>query len=219
LLGLERTGLSRCLHYTLPTLDPELPPFPSPLAAVCTAPVRGPMGLPGIGEPLPVDPGRAAQEPSAFWYEQIADPGTMKHRFQLTPDELVLLGRKAIPPPRGPFRIIVRRIQGNASEDAALREIRARRSMVQRCIDLDWPYISSAEHVVLLDVDRDGVASPPRFQRRAQYGVQEPSPSERDYRGRELSERCLVGALEGLRLGEPDPTSSTFEVKLASPRE
>jgi hypothetical protein len=45
------------------------------------------------------------------------------------------------------------------------------------------------------------------------------SPSERDYLGRERSSRCLVGALEGLRLGEPDPTSSSFEVKLASPRE
>jgi hypothetical protein len=94
--------------------------------------------------------------------------------------------------------------------------------VIQRCIDLDRPYISRAEHVVFLHVERDGVASPPPFQRRAQYGVQGPPPSQRDHHehyGRELSERCLVGALEGLRFGEPDPTSSAFEVTLKSPRE
>jgi hypothetical protein len=217
LLRLDRYQLTACLRYTLSNLDLELPPFPPPLAAVCTAPVLGPMGLPGLGDPLPIDPEEAVRQPSAFWFDQLADPATMGYRAPRSADDLAFLKIDVNAPPPGPLQIIVERIRGEASMPVALREIRRRRAAIQRCIDLDPPYARGRRQEITLEVDRDGVASPPPFTRHPRYWDRGPAPSTRDGFGGELPGRCLVGALAGIHLGEPSATASELRVTLRSP--
>lgn len=218
LLQLDRFQLSPCQRYLLSNLDVELPPFPIPLAAVCTAPVLGPMGLPGLGDPLPLDPVQARRQPSAFWLEQVADPATLRYRMPRSDEELTLRGINVNPPAPRPFQIIVNNRQGEVSEQVALRELRARRGAIQRCIDLNPPYARTRTREIVLVVDREGVASPPQFRRRLEYGAQWPQGPERDYHGDEITDRCLVGALAGIHLGEPSPFGSGLVVTIRSPR-
>ncbi|MEP7121809.1 MAG: hypothetical protein ABJE95_12895 [Byssovorax sp.] len=220
LLQLDRTQLAPCLRYTLPDRDPdrEVPPFPIPIAAVCTSPVLGPMGLPGLGEPLPTDPALAQRRPSAFWSQQIADPATLRYRVLRSAHELKMWRVNVDAPPPGPVQITVKTLHGEANEEVALREVRARRGAIQRCIDLDPPYMRRGELVIVLQVDSEGVASPPPFQIRTAYGLQGPPPPWQQEYGAEIPGRCLVGALAEIHLGASSPFRTELEVTLRSPR-